>query len=117
MGKSKYRLNLSDIAFVPITHGSAQKKVFLKNNEIETMLTQFAYSRFNPGDLCEMHNHPTMEEYFFVYKGSGTYTIGEEILILREGDFLRIPAKIEHQVNADKGQSLELIYFGIATKK
>jgi|TARA_B100000959_G_scaffold69459_1_gene73591 mannose-6-phosphate isomerase-like protein (cupin superfamily) len=112
--KNKYRLNLNDISESQINHGNGIKKVFINNENTKTSLTQFAWSRFKPGESCERHSHPTMDEYFFVYKGSGTYVIDEEQLQIQEGDFIRIPANTPHSLfvsNTDV--SLELIYLGI----
>lgn len=64
MEKSKYRLNLMHIESIHIRYGSSLKKLFIKNVETETAFTQFAWSRFEPGDACELHRHPTMEVYF-----------------------------------------------------
>ncbi len=111
------RINIKDLPKSLINHGNGLKKVFLQNEDTNTALTQFAWSRFEPGEYCDMHSHLTMDEYFFVYKGSGTYQIGNEILNIIEGDFIRIPANISHKLYVDKkNQTLELIYFGIDTE-
>ena len=57
-----------------------------------------------------------MDEYFFVQNGNGTHEIGDEVLELKSGDFIRIPAGTTHRLKI-KGHHklLELVYFGIAT--
>ena len=66
---SSYRINIADIAFSRINHGSSQKKVFVANIDDNTDLTQFAYSRFEQGDSCLEHSQSTMDEYFVVHSG------------------------------------------------
>jgi mannose-6-phosphate isomerase-like protein (cupin superfamily) len=64
------------------------------------------------------HSHPTMDEYFFVYKGSGIYEIGDDILSIQKGDFIKIPANTPHELSVeDSNENLELIYFGIDLEK
>jgi len=112
--KSKYRVNVDSLAFVKINHGSSFKKVFRSNEDTKTALTQFAYSKFEKGQFCEEHSHPTMDEYFYVLSGGGTYFIGDEVIEMHKGDAIRIPAGIKHKVVNDSQGELTMIYFGIA---
>jgi quercetin dioxygenase-like cupin family protein len=113
--KSKYRNNIEKINESSINHGSGIKKVFIKNEDSDTALTQFAWSKLEAGEYCEKHSHPTMDEYFFVLRGSGKYTIGNKKLKINSGDFIRIPAGTPHKLQVDKyHQYIELVYFGIA---
>lgn len=114
MENSKYITNLKNLPLQKINHGSAEKKVFVHFPNTDSGLTQFAYSKFSPGDICNSHIHNTMEEYFFVHAGSGTYCIGNENLEICKGDFIRIPANTPHHLSNDSNEDLELIYFGIA---
>lgn len=114
MARKKYRIKISEIPIVPINHGNGIKKIFVDNGDNDTALTQFAWSKFEPGTSCDLHCHNTMDEYFFVYKGKGVFTINNSNYIIREGDFLRIPAKTEHMVLNNSNEPLEFIYFGIA---
>jgi len=116
--KYPIKLNLIDIPETKINHGSGIKKVFIKNGDTKTSLTQFAWSKLEKNEECERHSHPTMDEYFFVYKGKGTYEIGDDHFELNEGDFIQIPANTPHRLSVNTSQSeLELIYFGIALDK
>ena len=115
MKKIKYQLNYSDIQESMINHGSGKKRVFIRNDDTISALTQFSWARFESGQSCEKHSHPTMDEYFFVYKGSGIYEIGEEVLSINEGDFIRIPANTLHKLYLKKNNKfIELVYFGVA---
>jgi len=113
--KSRYSINVSDLPFIKINHGQGLKKVFVKNEDTETDLTQFAYSRFKKGDTCKEHLHPTMDEYFYVLSGGGIYQIGDDEVCIKEGDFIKIKSKIVHSLLVNHSDGLELIYFGIQT--
>jgi len=107
---------LSNIKPVVTAHGTGEKRVFLNSSDTPTSLTQFAYGRFRPGETCEEHVHPTMEECFYFIKGVGTYTVDDKKYPLTPGAFLRIPAGVPHRLEATGDEDLEFVYFGIATK-
>ena len=112
----KYKKNIKDLPNLSIKHATGFKKVFIQNEDDDTAVTQFAYSYFKSGEHCELHSHPTMDEYFFVHKGSGTYLIGQQLLMIEQGDFIKIPANTKHKLYLGKNDStLELVYFGIDT--
>ncbi len=115
MTKSKYRLNLKDIPKTLINHGTVNKKVFIRNEDNQTSLTQFAWSKFERSDICESHSHPTMDEYFFVISGKGTYIIDNKAFEIVKNDFIFIPAGVEHQLSIEvNNEALEIVYFGIS---
>ena len=61
--------------------------------------------------------NPTTDEYFFAYKGSGTYVVDKEQLHIQRGDFIWIPANTPHDLSTnDSDETLKIVYFGIATK-
>mgnify|MGYP004002891133 CR=1 FL=1 len=108
------RINIKDLPKSSINHGTGLKKVFLKKDDTNTALTQIAWACFEPGEYCDMHTHPTMDEYFFVYKGKAKYEVDNEVLNIVEGDFIRIPANTKHKLYQDiNDEKLELVYFGI----
>lgn len=112
--EQKIYQRLADIVPVTTVHDTGQKFVFLKNGETETALTQFAYGKFMPGEKCEEHLHPTMEECFYFTKGTGIYTVGGTVYPLAPGVFLRIPAGMLHQLEATGDEPLEFVYLGVA---
>ena len=107
---------LADILPVSTVHATGQKFVFLKSGDSETALTQFAYGKFVPGEICEEHLHPTMEECFYFLKGTGIYTISGTVYPLEPGVFLRMLAGALHQLEATGNEDLEFVYFGVATE-
>ncbi|MEO7210835.1 MAG: cupin domain-containing protein [Chitinophagaceae bacterium] len=115
MSLEKIFTNKEKILPTVTAHGQGEKFVFLKNGDSNTDLTQFAYGKFQPGETCETHTHETMEEFFYFLAGKGEYKVNGEIIILQKGVFLRIPAKIPHELKVTGDESLEFIYFGIST--
>ncbi len=115
MSQLKFSENLNNLIAQSTAHGSGTKFVFRTNEQLQNKSTQFAFGVFKPGEVCETHTHPTMFEYFFFIKGIGTYRIGDSIIDLKPNTFLEIPAGIEHSLHADKGETLEFVYWGVAT--
>ncbi|NJB71512.1 mannose-6-phosphate isomerase-like protein (cupin superfamily) [Saonia flava] len=95
-------------------HLSGLKKVFLKNTDTNSKLTQFAHGLFMPGEVCELHAHPTMDELFYFINGTGIYKVNDEEIKLKPGTFIRIPAKSQHELVNNGKNNLEFVYFGIA---
>lgn len=107
-------VKLQDIVPVKTAHGLGEKFVFLTKQDTPTQLTQAAFGTLSPGEVCPMHIHPTMEEYFYFIEGTGMYTVGNEEILLTPGTFVRIPAGVAHAVKADGASVLHFFYFGIA---
>lgn len=105
---------LEDIKGEPTAHLSGFKRVFLSNDETDSKLTQFAHGTFAPGEVCELHAHPTMDELFYFINGTGVYIVNDEEITLKPGTFLRIPAKSKHELINNGKNNLEFVYFGIA---
>lgn len=108
--------HLDQIPSESTSHKSGQKRVFLRNEDQETSLTQFAHGYFKSGEKCPLHKHPTMEELFYFMEGRGEYLVGEDIVSIEPGLFLRIPANVLHELRANKGEDLKFVYFGISTE-
>lgn len=96
-------------------HAQGAKQVFLRNSDTPTNVTQVAYGTFSKADYCELHTHPTMEECFFFLKGNGFYVVADQQIPLQYGVFVRIPAGVQHRLEATSDEPLEYVYFGIAT--
>lgn len=106
---------IENIKGEPTAHLSGLKKVFLKNEDTSSKLTQFAYGKFAPGEICPGHKHSTMYECFYFIKGHGQYIVESEVIELKPGTFLKIDPDTEHELVNNGSQNLEFVYFGIAT--
>jgi mannose-6-phosphate isomerase-like protein (cupin superfamily) len=96
-------------------HKSGMKRVFIRNSDTDTALTQFAYGAMQVGESSGLHKHDTMDEYFFFFKGSGICVLGEEEIEINTSVFVHIPAGTLHNLIQTGNQILEFVYFGIAT--
>jgi quercetin dioxygenase-like cupin family protein len=107
---------LADLEGNATAHGVGQKFVFLKGNDTPTTVTQVAYGTMEPGEVVELHVHPTMEEYFYFVEGAATYTIGGQFYSCTPGTFIRIPANTLHGLSTqDSGAGF--FYFGVAVEE
>lgn len=95
-------------------HRSGSKRVFLRQTDTPTRLTQVAHGSFLTTDHCELHTHATMEEVFYFLSGRGSYTVGNETILLETGVFVRIPAGVPHRLEAHGTDPLTYVYFGVA---
>ncbi len=100
----------------PTAHAQGYKRVFLRNSDTPTKITQVAYGEFGRAHYCELHAHQTMEECFFFLKGEGIYTVGDQSIRLHPGVFVRIPAGVLHRLETNGEEPLEYVYFGVATE-
>lgn len=107
---------LNGLAGEVTAHLQGSKRVFLRNSDTPTALTQVAHGTFRSTDFCDLHSHATMEEVFFFLGGKGIYTVGEQQIPLENGVFVRIPAGVPHRLEALGEEPLQYIYFGIATE-
>ena len=48
-----------------------------------------------PGEGPDLHRHP-YEEVFAVLEGEATFTLGEETIVARGGDFVVAPPQVAH---------------------
>ncbi|CCH53510.1 Cupin 2 conserved barrel domain protein [Fibrisoma limi BUZ 3] len=112
----KITATIANLVSESTAHLQGSKKVFLRNADTPTNITQVAYGSFKASDFCEMHTHPTMEECFYFLSGNGIYTVGDQKITLQNGVFVRIPAGIPHRLEAVGDQPLEYVYFGVATE-
>ena len=59
------------------------------------------------------HVHTGYDEVYYLLSGTGTITLGEDVHPLRPGTVVVIPAGVSHSLEADPGEELEFIIFGI----
>src|SRR4051794_19394522 len=107
---------LSDLEPVNTAHNVGKKFVFLKGGDMPTAVTQIAYGTMEPGEVVELHLHPTMEEYFYFVEGAATYTIADQLYPCTAGTFIRIPANTLHGLSTDESPAA-FFYFGVAVEE
>ena len=57
-------------------------------------------AEIKPGQSNPLHLHGNCDEVIYVLSGSCQQRVGDEIVILKAGDTLRIPAGVPHQATA-----------------
>ncbi|MGO9109037.1 MAG: cupin domain-containing protein [Thermoguttaceae bacterium] len=57
-------------------------------------------AEINPGQSNPLHLHGNSDEVIYVLSGSCEQRVGDETIILKAGDTLRIPAGVPHQAKA-----------------
>jgi mannose-6-phosphate isomerase-like protein (cupin superfamily) len=55
------------------------------------------------------HLHHVMEEVYYITRGDGYLTIGEERYPIEEGDTIGIPKDVWHYLETEEGKEMELI--------
>lgn len=97
----------------PVSHNAAiLKRVFLRNGEVPNV-TQFARSRFAPGEVAGAHAHADMAEVFFVESGAGTIVVDDVTTALAPGTCVAVLPHEMHEIRNDGVQDLVLVYFGV----
>jgi quercetin dioxygenase-like cupin family protein len=112
---SLYNRNIAHLSNLPeesTNHLQGTKKVFLRNEDTSTNLTQFAFATLKQGSTIENHAHQSMEELFYVTAGHGKVSIGEQSHDFSIGSFIRIPIGEVHSFFAES--DVAFVYFGIA---
>lgn len=92
--------NISDIPFVNSGHGTGVKQVLLSKEDTDTNITQVAVVTMKQGDSGDTHVHWGIEESFFVISGELNLISGEQIHLMKEGDFVRLQMGTKHNLEA-----------------
>jgi len=71
----------------------------VSRKEIATDQDGIAQTYLKKGALVPLHAHETAQ-WIYVLQGALAVTIGADAQVLREGDVLRIAARVEHQAEA-----------------
>jgi mannose-6-phosphate isomerase-like protein (cupin superfamily) len=66
-------------------------------------------AEINAGQSNPLHLHPNSDEVIYVLSGSCEQRVGDETVILKAGDTLRIPAGVPHQAKALGNEPLKSI--------
>lgn len=65
---------------------------------------------FDPGDIHLLHHHPEADEWYYITKGAGEFTIGDEVIRGGPGTAIFIPAGTPHRIDNDGGEILEILW-------
>lgn len=95
------------IAETYIAHGGAFAQRVLDQRVLEE-IGFFYTATLNPSKEIEVHTDP-MEEIYFIMKGEGEMTVGDETRHVVPGDAIWLPAKVPHGLVNAGSQDLTII--------
>ena len=71
------------------------RRLMSAQHDPATQLT-LGIAEIKPGQKNPLHKHPNCEEVIYMLSGSCEHRVGDQKVILRPGDVLRIPANVPH---------------------
>lgn len=92
------------------------KKVLIRHEEANprSNLMMFQLCKIPPKTTHVAHSHPTMDEIFYFYQGSGKIKVGKEESSIKSGDRIIVPAATIHQIRNTGKIELKFIGLGVA---
>jgi quercetin dioxygenase-like cupin family protein len=73
----------------------------------------FLSESFKPGDFIPVHKHLNEDEFVFLHKGSGLFTLGDKEYQIKEGAVALVPKGVWHGLKNTGSENLEM-RFGYA---
>lgn len=104
--------HISDIDPVYTSHGIGEKRVIATQDNVGAPITQIARTKLLAGDMVRVHLHPTMDEHFFILDGVCDVNIEGAHYSCKEGDYLYVPANLNHEISVLK--DITMITIGVA---
>lgn len=77
------------------------------------LFPQVAVGFLDQGEIIELHEHLSLVEHYFILNGKGRWTIDGVIYVCDSGDYLKIPNKTTHKLEALT--NLEFFYYSLNT--
>jgi quercetin dioxygenase-like cupin family protein len=65
-------------------------------------------STLPPGDIITIHKHSNEDEFFFIHKGSGIFTLGDKEYKVTEGAIIITPRNIWHGLKNEGSEDIEM---------
>ena len=81
-----------------------RKKLLASENMVAELVC------YEPGQATVPHLHPRQDEIFYVIAGSGTISVGDEIVPVSAGSVVFGPLGVRHGIRADAGDRLALMF-------
>lgn len=92
--------NIKDLPSVISSHNSGQKQVLLSKEETDTKISQVAVITLMKGEIGDAHIHWGIEECFYVLCGEMYLIQNEQRVLMKEGDFAKLPMGTKHNLEA-----------------
>jgi quercetin dioxygenase-like cupin family protein len=94
--------------FVPAKHVKCNTRVLLEEENAGCKNLTMYRSEFEVGGYAEPHTH-TFEQAYYILKGKGLVTIGNEAHKVKPGNAVIFPANMEHSIKNTGNSPLWLI--------
>ena len=75
-------------------------------------ITYVSLAQLQPSLTYESHLHKDHEEIYYIIRGTGTITIGNDTSRFRDGDIIYIPVNTLHSIGNDGEEMMEFLAFG-----
>lgn len=98
--------------FVPSSHLGIFKKIIFGNVDLDSNITQVAFTEITSGNIIESHVHESMEEIFLILAGQCEFIVDGEYFLLDREAVIKIPSGKFHSIRALT--DCRLFYFGIS---
>jgi mannose-6-phosphate isomerase-like protein (cupin superfamily) len=83
-----------------------------KNSECLKTIWKFWHTTVPPKVTIEPHSHDYHEQIYFILKGTGIITVGNEKERVKAGDAIYIPTNTPHGFQNDSDEPCEIICVG-----
>lgn len=91
---------LSEVVAQATAHSVGMKQVLLANDETTSAVTQIAKSKLNAGDKVDEHIHPTMDEHYLCFSGSGILWVDGKEIAFTKDTYVLVKAGSKHHLDA-----------------
>ncbi|WP_293868168.1 cupin domain-containing protein [uncultured Alsobacter sp.] len=81
-----------------VLHGGAQRLPVRVHNPYDAPATTISRYLVAPGDRCTLHVHTGKTEAWVITQGTGTATVGDVTIAVREGDIVVTPPGRPHDL-------------------
>lgn len=99
--KSFSKINLREIPLEEAHGGSGKRQMLISNDHLESKNWDgFTKGYLNTGGVFDWHSHENIDEVFIVIKGEGIFWNGDESTSYEVDDVIRIPANLNHKLEA-----------------
>ena len=109
----------SSCDFIPSSHddprdpGAVKKIMFSREDLPEGRVQMVNFAKLLKGKSFERHYHEKMAEVFVIISGKILFRVGEEEVLLTDGDGLIVEGRVEHEAENVGDDDVLYMCFGI----
>lgn len=114
--RSPFKKILSEIEIEKAHHGSGARQLILSSNDaVSSHFKEMTKGFLLPGGIFEWHKHDGIDEFFFVFHGTGVirFRNGTEMTYEPE-QLIYIPSNYEHQIENNGAEENQFLFIRIS---